>query len=235
MNVKNESSPLGARGFLFDLDGVIVETAIFHFQAWKRMANELGFDIDEEFNEKLKGISRTESLELILKHGNVNLSAGKKAELATKKNQWYLELVSKMDKNDILQGIPAFFGQIKIYNSSLITHHSLLKIGLGSVSKNAKMILERVGMINDFEAIIDGTKISKGKPDPEVFLKGAEELGLNPSDCIVFEDAVAGVQAGKNAGMKVVGIGKKEVLKQADLVFENLEGIDLNDLLKKIL
>jgi beta-phosphoglucomutase len=223
-----------AKGFLFDLDGVIVETAIFHYQAWKRMANELGFDIDEEFNEKLKGISRTESLELILKHGNLELSAGKKAELATKKNQWYLELANQMTKADILLGIPEFFEQIKTYNSSLITPNSSLKIGLGSVSKNARMILERVGMIQDFDAIIDGTKISKGKPDPEVFLKGAEELGLNPSQCIVFEDAVAGVQAGKNAGMKVVGIGKKEVLTQADLVFENLVGIDLNELLMKL-
>lgn len=214
------------KGFLFDLDGVIVETAIFHYQAWKRMANELGFDISEEFNEKLKGVSRTESLEIILNHGGVELSESKKIELATKKNEWYLELVSQMTEKDILEGIPEFFEQIK---------QTDIKIGLGSVSKNAKMILERVGLIEQFDVIIDGTKISKGKPDPEVFLKGAEELGFAPNECLVFEDAVAGVQAAKNAGMKAVGIGKPEVLTQADVVYPNLEGVKIDEILNTIL
>lgn len=214
------------KGFLFDLDGVIVETAISHYQAWKRMANELGFDISEEFNEKLKGVSRTESLEIILNHGGVELSEAKKIELATKKNEWYLELVSQMTVKDILEGIPEFFEQIK---------QTDIKIGLGSVSKNAKMILEQVGLIEQFDVIIDGTKISKGKPDPEVFLKGAEELGFAPNECLVFEDAVAGVQAAKNAGMKAVGIGKPEVLTQADVVYPNLEGVKIDEILNTIL
>ncbi|MFN3849925.1 MAG: beta-phosphoglucomutase [Spirosomataceae bacterium] len=214
------------KGFLFDLDGVIVETAIFHYQAWKRMANELGFDISEEFNEKLKGVSRTESLEIILNHGGVELSEAKKIELATKKNEWYLELVSQMTEKDILEGIPEFFEQIK---------QTDIKIGLGSVSKNAKMILERVGLIEQFDVIIDGTKISKGKPDPEVFLKGAEEFSFAPNECLVFEDAVAGVQAAKNAGMKAVGIGKPEVLTQADVVYPNLEGVKIDEILNTIL
>ncbi len=224
MNLENVNSPseVMIRGFIFDLDGVIVETAIFHYQAWRRMANELGFDISEEFNEKLKGISRIESLDLILQHGGLDLSIGKKHELASKKNQWYLELISQMSEKDILEGIPTFLNKAKTAG---------IKIGLGSVSKNAKMILERVGLIDDFDVIIDGTKISKGKPDPEVFLKGAEELGLNPAECIVFEDAVAGVQAAKNAGMKAVGIGKKEILTQADIVFENLVEADLKTIL----
>jgi beta-phosphoglucomutase len=211
------------KAFLFDLDGVIVETAGFHYQAWRQMANDLGFDISEEFNETLKGVSRMESLDLILKHGGVELSEDKKIELAAKKNNYYLQLVSKMSPNDILPGVLDFFKQIK---------QTDIKIGLGSVSKNAKMILESIGLVNDFDAIIDGTKISKGKPDPEVFLKGASELGFQANECIVFEDAVAGVEAGKNAGMKVVGIGKAEVLTKADIVLEGFEGLKLDELLK---
>lgn len=212
------------KGFLFDLDGVIVETAIFHYQAWRKMANDLGFDISEEFNETLKGVSRMDSLNLILAHGNVVLTEEEKLELAAKKNEHYLTLVGKMTADDILPGVREFFAQIK---------QTDIKIALGSVSKNARMILEGVGLINDFDAIIDGTKISKGKPDPEVFLKGAAELGLSPEECLVFEDAVAGVEAGKNAGMKVVGIGQAEVLTKADIVFRGFEKLNLTDLLKK--
>jgi len=136
-----------------------------------------------------------------------------------------LTLVSKMTADDILPGIKEFFKQIK---------QTDIKIALGSVSKNAKMILEGVGLINEFDAIIDGTKISKGKPDPEVFLKGAAELGLSSDECLVFEDAVAGVAAGKNAGMKVVGIGNIEVLTKADIVLSGFEKIELKELLIKI-
>lgn len=213
------------KGFLFDLDGVIVETAIFHYEAWRKMANDLGFDISEEFNETLKGVSRMDSLNLILEHGNVVLTEEEKLELATKKNEHYLTLVSKMTADDILPGVREFFAQIK---------QTDIKIALGSVSKNARMILEGVGLINDFDAIIDGTKISKGKPDPEVFLKGAAELGLSPEECLVFEDAVAGVEAGKNAGMTVVGIGQAEVLTKADIVLAGFEDIELEELLNKI-
>ncbi len=213
------------KGFLFDLDGVIVETAIFHYQAWRKMANDLGFDISEEFNETLKGVSRMDSLNLILENGNVVLTEEEKLELATKKNEHYLTLVSKMTADDILPGVREFFAQIK---------QTDIKIALGSVSKNARMILEGVGLINDFDAIIDGTKISKGKPDPEVFLKGAAELGLSPEECLVFEDAVAGVEAGKNAGMTVVGIGQAEVLTKADIVLAGFEDIELEELLNKI-
>lgn len=213
------------KGFLFDLDGVIVETAIFHYQAWRKMANDLGFDISEEFNETLKGVSRMDSLNLILEHGNVVLSEEEKVELAAKKNEHYLTLVSKMTADDILPGVREFFAQIK---------QTDIKIALGSVSKNARMILEGVGLINDFDAIIDGTKISKGKPDPEVFLKGAAELGLLPEECLVFEDAVAGVEAGKNAGMKVVGIGQTEILTNADIVLAGFKGIELEEILNRI-
>ncbi|RYU94813.1 beta-phosphoglucomutase [Emticicia agri] len=213
------------KAFLFDLDGVIVDTAIYHYQAWKQMANGLGFDISEEFNEQLKGVSRMDSLDIILTHGGIELSQEEKLALATQKNENYLNLVSKMSPEDILPGVTDFFAQVKKEN---------IKTALGSVSKNAKLILESIGMSDDFDAIIDGTKIAKGKPDPEVFLKGAEELVVLPEECLVFEDAVAGVEAGKNGGMKVVGIGKKEVLTQADVVFENLVGVDIHELLAQI-
>lgn len=212
------------KAFLFDLDGVIVDTAIYHYQAWRRLANELGFDISEEFNEQLKGVSRMESLDLILAHGGLTLPEEKKVELATQKNQWYLELVSRMTSDDILPGVPAFFSQVRLAG---------LKTALGSVSKNASLILERIGMLDAFDAIIDGTKISKGKPDPEVFTKGAAELGLSPSDCVVFEDAVAGIEAGKRGGMFVVGLGQPAVLTQADLVAPSLEALTVDEVLEK--
>jgi len=213
------------KAFLFDLDGVIVDTAIYHYQAWKEMANSLGFDISEKFNEQLKGVSRMDSLDIILKHGGVEVSDEEKLVLATQKNENYLNLVSKMSSADILPGVSDFFEQVKKEN---------IKIALGSVSKNAKLILERIGMLDDFDAIIDGTKISKGKPDPEVFLKGAEELDFLPAECLVFEDAVAGVEAAKRAGMKAVGIGKKDVLTQADVVFDDLVGVDIHELLAEV-
>lgn len=213
------------KAFLFDLDGVIVDTAIYHYQAWKQMANDLGFDISEEFNEQLKGVSRMESLDIILKHGGIDLSKAEKLSLATKKNEIYLNLVSKMSPADILPGVSDFFVQVK---------KEKIRTALGSVSKNATLILDQIGMLADFDAIIDGNKIAKGKPDPEVFLKGAEELGVLPNECLVFEDAVAGVEAAKNGGMKAVGIGKKDVLTKADIVVDNLAGVKIDELLKQV-
>jgi beta-phosphoglucomutase len=212
------------KAFLFDLDGVIVDTAIYHYQAWKRLANELGFDISEEFNERLKGVSRMESLDIILAHGGLTLPDEKKTALAAQKNGWYLELVSRMTSDDILPGVATFFSQVR---------KAGLQTALGSVSKNAPMILERIGMTDVFDAIIDGTKISKGKPDPEVFTKGAAELGVRPAECVVFEDAVAGVEAGKRGGMFVVGLGSPDVLTRADLVAPSLGALTVEEVLKQ--
>lgn len=212
-------------GFLFDLDGVIVDTAVFHYQAWRRMANELGFDISHAFNETLKGVSRMDSLNLILAHGQVTLSEERKLELATQKNTWYLDLVSRMTPADILPGVAGFFRQV---------NEKQIKTALGSVSKNATLILERIGMTDDFDAIIDGNKITNGKPDPEVFLKGAAELGLQPAQCVVFEDAVAGIEAAKRGGMFAVGIGSPDVLTQADLVIPSLEHLTVVELLSAV-
>ncbi|GAB2575970.1 beta-phosphoglucomutase [Spirosoma areae] len=212
------------KAFLFDLDGVIVDTAIYHYQAWKRLANELGFDLSPEFNEQLKGVSRMESLDLILAHGGLAMPDERKNELAAQKNQWYLDLVSRMTSDEILPGVATFFAQVR---------KAGLQTALGSVSKNAPMILERIGMTDVFDALIDGNKISKGKPDPEVFMKGAIELNVRPDQCVVFEDAVAGVEAGKRAGMFVVGLGLPDVLTQADLVAPSLENLTLEEVLAK--
>jgi beta-phosphoglucomutase len=208
--------------FLFDLDGVLVDTARFHYQAWRRLANELGFDISEEFNETLKGISRMESLDMILAQGNLILSDERKLQVAAQKNQWYLELVSRMTPDDILPGVPEFFAQAR---------QAGLKTALGSVSKNAGLILERVGMSGALDAIIDGNKITRSKPDPEVFLAGAAELNVQPTDCVVFEDAVAGIEAAKRAGMRAVGIGLPTLLTRADLVVPGFINLTVSQVL----
>ncbi|NBA77343.1 beta-phosphoglucomutase [Emticicia sp. ODNR4P] len=206
---------------LFDLDGVIVDTAVYHFQAWRRLANELGFDFTEHQNEQLKGISRMESLELILNWGGVTLTAEEKEAWATKKNQWYLDLVMQMTPKEVLPGVPEFLTSLRANG---------IKIALGSASKNSKLILERIQMLDYFDAIIDGNNITKGKPDPQVFLMGAEATGAQPSECVVFEDAVAGVQAAKAGGMKAVGIGSADILTEADIVISTFEDFSVEKL-----
>lgn len=206
---------------LFDLDGVIVDTAVYHFQAWRRLANELGFDFTEHQNEQLKGISRMESLELILQWGNVTLTEEEKVEWATRKNAWYLDLVMKMTPDEVLKGVPEFLTSLRANN---------IKIALGSASKNSKLILERINMLDYFDAIIDGNNITKGKPDPQVFLMGAEATHCKPDECVVFEDAVAGVQAGKAGGMKVIGVGSADILTEADFVIAGFEEMTIDRL-----
>ncbi|MFT4733705.1 MAG: beta-phosphoglucomutase [Algoriphagus sp.] len=213
------------KGILFDLDGVIVDTAVFHYAAWRRMANELDFDIDEAFNETLKGISRMDSIDRILKHGNVALPVARILELATQKNDWYVEKVDKMTKAHILPGVEDLIQQIKDMG---------LGMALGSASKNAPRILEKIGLIHHFDALVDGNSVTRSKPDPEVFIKGAEALKLKNEECLVVEDAIAGIKAAHAAGMKAVGIGTKENLPNADLILASFEGVDLNKLLKKI-
>jgi beta-phosphoglucomutase len=206
---------------IFDLDGVIVDTAIYHYKAWKRLANELGFDITEEDNEKLKGVSRTRSLELILGWGGMVTTEAEREELATRKNEWYVEMISKMTPAEVLPGAKEFLE---------LCLDAGIKTALGSASKNSGMILERTGIAHLFNAVIDGNKVSKPKPDPEVFLKGAEELNEPPVNCVVFEDAIAGVEAAIAGGMKVVGIGSPQVLGRANLVVGGLNEMNLNKL-----
>jgi beta-phosphoglucomutase len=206
---------------IFDLDGVIVDTAVYHYKAWKRLANELGFDFTEDDNEKLKGVSRTRSLELILQWGGVTKTDAEKEELASRKNEWYVEMISRMTPDEVLPGAKEFL-------ESCI--NAGIKTALGSASKNSMMILEKTGITHLFKVVIDGNKVSKPKPDPEVFLKGAEELNIAPADCVVFEDAIAGVEAAIAGGMKVVGIGSPQVLGKANLVVKGLNEMSLEKL-----
>ncbi|ABX30889.1 beta-phosphoglucomutase [Petrotoga mobilis SJ95] len=203
---------------IFDLDGVIVDTAKYHYMAWKKLADQLNIPFNEKDNERLKGVSRMKSLEIILDLGNLNLSLEEKEELAQKKNNWYVEYISKMDKSELLPGVEKF---IKILKSKGI------KIAIASASKNTKLILERLNFEDVFDAVIDGTMISNAKPNPEIFLTASNYLSLKPEECVVFEDAVAGIQAAKRAGMKVIGVGEEEVLKGADKVIKNFENINL--------
>ena len=206
---------------LFDLDGVLVDTAKYHYLAWKRLAEELSIEFSVEDNEKLKGVSRMQSLEIILELGNTKLDNERKIQLAEKKNIWYVEYISKLTPEDILPGVIGFLKSTKANN---------IKIALGSASKNSMLILESLNLTNYFDAIIDGTKVSKAKPDPEVFLKGAEALNVLPSQCIVFEDAEAGVEAAINAGMYCIGIGSKDILKKAHLVLPGFSDITFDKL-----
>ena len=200
------------KGFLFDLDGVIVDTAVFHFQAWRRLAQKLGGDFTEEQNEQLKGVSRVDSLKKIIEWTGTTVSDEEFQSLMVEKNEWYLELVQGLGPQDALPGALDFLQT---------AYDQGLKIALGSASKNAPMILEKLGITPLFTAIIDGNNVVNGKPHPEVFLKGAEALGLEPSECVVFEDSIAGVQAAKTGGMSSVGIGDAETL-QADIHFTAL-------------
>jgi len=204
---------------LFDLDGVIVDTAKYHYLAWRKLANELGFDFTEEQNERLKGVSRMDSLNILLEIGKVNLDEETKIKLAEKKNNCYLEYITKIDKSEVLPGVEDFIKSLK---------ENGVKVALGSASKNAVLILENIEMINYFDVIIDGTKISKAKPDPEVFLAGARELNISTENCVVFEDAEAGIEAAKNGGMKAVAVGTSDTLKNADKIITSFSGINLD-------
>jgi beta-phosphoglucomutase len=206
---------------IFDLDGVIVDTAVYHYKAWKRLANQLGFDFTEEQNEHLKGVSRIRSLELILGWGGVTKTDAEKEELATRKNTWYVEMINQMKPDEILPGAKEFLEACK---------NAGIKTALGSASKNSMTILEKVNIVGLFDAVVDGNKVTKAKPDPEVFLTGARELDVDPAHCVVFEDAIAGVEAALRGGMKAVGVGSVKVLCEADLVINGLDEMTLGKL-----
>ena len=209
---------MNKKAFIFDLDGVIVDTAKYHYFAWKKLANSVGVDFTEEQNEQLKGVSRVRSLEKILEWGEIKLSEDKFMELMAKKNNDYLEHVNQMDESEILPDVP------KILNHLTSLGHP---VALGSASKNARTILKKVNLFKKFDAIVDGTNVTKAKPDPEVFLNAANLLKTDPKDCVVFEDSVAGVQAANIAGMTSIGIGSKDVLFEADFVFQDFTEISI--------
>ncbi|WP_425421904.1 beta-phosphoglucomutase [Phaeodactylibacter xiamenensis] len=212
------------KAFIFDLDGVIVDTAKYHFIAWRRMANAVGSDFTEEENEKLKGVSRMESLDLILEWGGVEKTAAEKQELATQKNEWYREYILKMDDSEILEGILPFLDAAEAQG---------LKLAVGSSSKNATTILEQIGLKDRFEVIIDGNKLTRSKPDPQVFEMGAEAMGLKPNECVVFEDAEKGVDAALSGGFYAVGVGGDN-LKHAHHVVPDFTNLTPNDILQAL-
>ncbi|MCS4167786.1 beta-phosphoglucomutase [Sphingobacterium paramultivorum] len=201
------------KAVIFDLDGVLVDTAIYHFQAWHRLAEDLGYSFSIVDNEQLKGVSRIESLELILKWAGVEKSEAEKADLLVLKNQWYLELIEQLSPDHLLSGSLELLKKLQ---------EKGIKIGLGSASKNAMGILEKTGIIPYFDALIDGNVVQLSKPNPEVFLKGAKVLEIVPAHCLVLEDAQAGIDAARAAGMQVIGVGLEEHLKGADLVVADL-------------
>ena len=211
-------------GFIFDLDGVIVDTAKYHYLAWKNLANELGFEFTKEQNEQFKGVSRKRSLEILLDLGNVTATEAQFASWMADKNKEYLAYIEKMDASEILPDVHKVLDFLKSND---------IPISLGSASKNAKPILEKVNLLSYFDAIVDGNSVSKAKPDPEVFLIAAKKLQVAPENCVVFEDAVAGIQAANTAKMLSIGIGDKTVLHKADHVFNDFTEIDI-DFLKKL-
>ncbi len=194
---------------IFDLDGVIVDTAHYHFLAWQQLAKELGITFSLNDNERLKGVSRMHSLEIILELGGMTLDDETKEALATKKNTWFVEYVNSMKPEEIFPGVRELLQRMKSTG---------LKVALASSSKNAKEVVRLIRMENAFDAMVDGTMISHSKPDPEIFLLAASLLKLLPEQCVVFEDAEAGVEAAVRAGMKCVGIGSSLQLGNANLV-----------------
>ncbi|GGG97349.1 beta-phosphoglucomutase [Parapedobacter pyrenivorans] len=206
---------------LFDLDGVLVDTAQYHYQAWKKLANTLGFDLSAQQNEQLKGISRTESLNKVLAWGGLSLPADVQVQLAERKNAWYVEMISAMTPATLLPGAAALLIELR---------REGISIALGSASKNARLILEKTALRDYFDAVVDGNMVIRSKPDPEVFLAGAEKLRVSAAECVVLEDAAAGVEAARRAGMKAVGIGNPADLIEADWVVPDLAAVTVERL-----
>jgi len=200
------------KAIIFDLDGVIVDTAKYHFIAWQKIAKDVGFDFTHADNEKLKGVSRVQSLELILQMANKHLSQAEKDKLLLEKNTHYLSLISDMNSSELLPGIADLLNYL-VQNK--------ISFALGSASKNARRILDALDLTRKFTAIVDGTDVSKAKPDPEVFLIAAKKLDYQPKNCIVIEDSKAGIDAANSVKMISVGIGDKKVLKNADFVLHS--------------
>ncbi|AIY12222.1 beta-phosphoglucomutase [Cellulophaga baltica] len=206
-------------GFIFDLDGVIVDTAKYHYLAWRKLANELGFEFTHEQNELFKGVSRKRCLEILLDIGGVKATQQQFDTWMVEKNVDYLAYIENMNASEILPDVPKVLEYLK---------QKKIPIALGSASKNAQPILEKVNLLSYFDTIVDGNNVTKAKPDPEVFLIAADQLGVKPNNCIVFEDAVAGIEAANAAGMISIGIGDAEILNQAKYNFNDFTEIELS-------
>ncbi|HCM86991.1 MULTISPECIES: beta-phosphoglucomutase [Enterococcus] len=212
------------KGFVFDLDGVLADTAKYHYIAWKRLADEIGIQIDEAFNEQLKGISRQESLERILEYGNkaAFFSKHETAAMAEKKNQQYVELLDELSPEDALPGVREFLASAQQYN---------IPCTVASASKSAPFILDKLGIREYFAGIVDPADLTKGKPDPEIFIKAAQLMKLKPNEAIGFEDAQAGIDGIKGCGMYAIGLGTSEQLIGADRVIRDLSEVTVEELI----
>jgi beta-phosphoglucomutase len=211
---------------IFDLDGVIVNTAKYHYLAWKRLADELGFNFTEEQNERLKGVDRMQSLDILLEIGKITLTEEQKLDAANLKNDWYMQMVERITVDEILPGAYEFLLDVK-------TQH--IAVALGSASKNATTILRRVELAQLFDSIIDGNKTEKAKPNPEVFLMAAQMMGFHPNECVVFDDAYSGIEAALAGGMLAVGIGDPKILTNANVVIPGFDAIEWNDVLNMLM
>lgn len=212
---------MSCQAVIFDLDGVLTDTAIYHFYAWKALADELGIAFTEHDNEQLKGVDRLGSLRWILQKGGLTLSAAEEARLMQQKNAHYLELIDHITPDNLYPGVQPLFAELK---------HSGIKIGLASASKNAAFVVERLGIAAQFDYIADANQVTNSKPDPEVFLLAASGLGVAPQHCIGVEDALAGIEAINRAGMKAIGIGDARVLSGALKVYPTVQALKLNDI-----
>ena len=209
---------------IFDLDGVIVTTDDYHYEAWKKIADQENIYFDREINERLRGVSRMESLDIILEKSSKIYNEEEKIELATRKNDYYKNLLENLTKEDILPGILETLNYLE---------NKKIKTAIGSSSKNTMFILNKIGLTNRFDAIVDGTMIKNSKPDPEVFLQAAEKVGIKTEKCLVIEDADAGVEAGKRAGMRVLGVGSAKNNENADYKSENMEEFNIASIFLK--
>ena len=207
---------------IFDLDGVIVTTDEYHYQAWNKIAEEENLTFNREINERLRGVSRNESLKIILSHSQKQYSKFEQERMTERKNEIYKTLLQDIGESALLPGAYSLINKLK---------ENGIKIAIGSSSKNAKMILEKVGLVHAFDAIADGTDIKKSKPDPEVFLIAATRLQVEPENCVVIEDAEAGIDAALAAGMKAVGVGSAATYAKSSLKYLKLDEIDLDRLL----
>jgi len=216
---------MSLKACIFDLDGVIVDTAKYHYLAWKKLAVMLNIQFSKKDNERLKGVSRMASLDIILEIGRMTLNDKKKDEYAALKNNWYLDYIRRMTPDEILPGSLELISELK---------NAGIKVALGSASRNTPLILERLGIEKLFDAVADGNVVSKAKPDPEVFIEAAKMVGVAPADCVVFEDAIAGVEAALGAGMVCIGIGSEKILTDAHYVVSGLDKISLRKLRKII-
>lgn len=214
------------KGFIFDLDGVLTDTAEYHYLAWKKLADRLGIQLDREMNEQLKGISRMDSLDRILAIGNQmdRYTLEEKEKLADEKNEDYKELILEVTPNDLLPGIANLLADLRAKD---------IRLALASASKNGPVIMERLGIADMFDTVVDPATLAKGKPDPEIFIKGAQQLNLKPIECVGVEDAQAGIESINAAGIFSVGVGTKEMMKEADYAVTSTQELKLEEILKR--